>query len=225
MGRRRYYSRKGFGKEIYAGLILGILVLIKEILMYIEENPTIVLTGAALIVVGILLKIYIDNQQKIKEKQRKQEYLRSCNSINNLLAKFKDKPIDFESYVANIFDCLGYRTEVTKASGDCGKDIIMYKNNKKYVVEVKLYKVTSKIGRDKVQKLHSALIDTNADKAVFVTTSEFTKEASEFAHKHGIVLIKGHDLVRLIEKAVSEDEFAELSNGFKPTFIIDELFE
>ena len=46
---------------------------------------------------------------------------------------------EFEEEVARVFELNGYKTKVTKKSGDGGIDIIMYKNNYKYAVQCKHY--------------------------------------------------------------------------------------
>lgn len=224
MGRRKYYSRKNLGKEMYAGLLIGTLLIIREILIFIQENPQINFTVAVLIALGIVLKLYFDYQNRLKEEQRKQEHLRSCRSIIHLLNMFKSNPIAFESYVADVFSNLGYKTEVTKATNDGGKYIIMYKDGIKYVMEVKLYSENNKIGREKLQKLQGAMIDSDADKSIFVTTSKFTKESIDYGEKHGIILIDGHKLIKLIEKGIGE-EFSHVNSEVNTVTRIQNLFE
>lgn len=98
----------------------------------------------------------------------------------------------------------------------------MYKDNYKYVVEVKLYNPTHKISRGKIQKLHSAMIDCNADEAVFVTTSDYTKNSIQYANKHGIRIINGNRLVELINKAIGEPK--DIDDNYDP-YDLSWLFE
>ena len=76
----------------------------------------------------------------------------------------------------------------------------MFKDGKKSIVEVKLYAIGNKIGREKIQKLHSAMIDSKACEAYFVTTSEFTANAIEYAQKFGIQLIDGEALANMVQE-------------------------
>lgn len=145
-------------------------------------------------------------EKEIKER----EFLRRCNNINELLHMYKDKPYEFEKHVAFIFNKLGYKTKVTKATGDGGKDIIMHKDGKKCVVEVKLYATNRKISEDKIRKLHSAKIECEADDAFFVTTSDFTKQAIKLAEKVNIMLINGHKLVSLTDRCISPEDVKEV---------------
>lgn len=124
--------------------------------------------------------------------------LERTRTINGLYREFASAPHDFEKYVANLYSHLGYNTMVTKGSNDGGKDIVMTKDGLKYVVEVKLYGNYDKIGREKIQKLHSAQIIEKADRAIFVTTSEFTKPAIEYAESIGMDLVNADKLIKLI---------------------------
>ena len=76
----------------------------------------------------------------------------------------------------------------------------MTKDGNKSIVEVKLYSIGNKIGREKIQKLHSAMIDCKADYAYFVTTSDFTSNAVEYAKKFGIRLINGDSLAKMVQE-------------------------
>jgi len=144
-------------------------------------------------------------RQYRKEKQKDKAYIAAEKTIEMLREEFRGKPTKFENYTAEVFKSAGYEdVTVTQASNDGGKDLIMYKNEKKYVAEVKLYHPACKISRERIQKLHSAMLDCEADRAVFVTTSDFTDPAVVYAGKHGIELVNGYLLgrwIRLLEEA------------------------
>ncbi len=65
------------------------------------------------------------------------------------------------------------------------------------------------------------MIDSAADKAIFVTTSKFTKESIDYGQKHGIILIDGKSLVKLIDKALGEDEFSHINNETNSILMIE----
>lgn len=141
------------------------------------------------------------------ERMKNKEYLEANKTTELLLKEFHNKPILFESYAAAVFESVGYeQVTVTKAVNDGGKDLIMYKNEKKYVAEAKLYQPEYKISRERIQKLHSAMLDSDADGACFVTTSDFTKNAVVYAGKHGIDLINGYLLGRFVQLSEREDK-------------------
>ena len=125
---------------------------------------------------------------------------RHFSRIEKLLKKFESCPLDFERFIADIYKMKGFKTEVTGGSGDGGKDIIMYKGHHKYAVEVKLYKQHHKVDRERIQKLHSAMIDIEADRGIFVTTSDFTEPAYDYAEKYYITTINGTELSKLMKK-------------------------
>lgn len=54
------------------------------------------------------------------------------------------------------------------------------------------------VGRPDIQQFKGALADQVAKKGVFITTSNFSKEAVESAKKSGIVLIDGSKLTSLM---------------------------
>ncbi len=97
-------------------------------------------------------------------------------------------PREFEELVAEIFDRQGFDVELTKATRDGGKDIIAIQSNMgiklKYIVECKRYAMHNKVTLDVVQRLYGVKMAEKANKAILVTTSSFTKDASKFASQH-----------------------------------------
>ncbi len=97
---------------------------------------------------------------------------------------------EFEEYVANLYKKLGYTIEkVTKKSGDQGADVIAYKDNKKYVIQVKFY--NNPVGNKAVQEVVGAIGMYKADKGIVVTNSTFTPSAIELALANNIELVDG----------------------------------
>jgi restriction system protein len=86
---------------------------------------------------------------------------------------------EFERLCKNIFEELGYgRVELQPLSGDGGKDLIIYGQQGKIVVECKHQPNTS-IGRPIIQKLHSAVISEGASMGIVVTSGKFSAQALE----------------------------------------------
>lgn len=98
-------------------------------------------------------------------------------------------PKDFEDAISYLFERDGYSTKQTPYSKDRGFDIIVYKYGKKYLIECKRYTKGNKIGRPELQRFYGAVKSERAIGGFFVTTSEFTKDAIEFANKMKIELI------------------------------------
>lgn len=106
--------------------------------------------------------------------------------------------VQFEHYLAALFKGMGYKTEVTKASGDYGADLILVKNNEKTVVQAKRYK--SNIGIKAVQEISSARLHYQATSAWVVTNSNFTKAAVELAQSNNVRLIGREELIKTLSR-------------------------
>ena len=90
---------------------------------------------------------------------------------------------------------------VTKKSGDEGIDGIINQDKlglDKIYVQAKRW--NDNIGRPELQKFVGALSSKKSNKGIFITTSDFTKEAMEYANNlsHTIVLINGKNLTKLM---------------------------
>ena len=109
-------------------------------------------------------------------------------------------PRQFEEYVAQLYEAMGYKVEVTPLSNDKGTDIIMYKDGVKYAVQCKRYKGT--VGSPEIQAFIGSMTHYNADKGFFVTTGMFSFEAENMASKHPIKLVNRFDLVNMIIKVL-----------------------
>lgn len=108
-------------------------------------------------------------------------------------------PLDFEHFVADLWEQEGWETEVTKASDDCGVDVRAVKNEslvrQTAAIQVKCYADENKVGRDEVQQyLAIRTQDSDVDAAIIVTTSSFTRPAEDWAGEHGVRLFDGNDL-------------------------------
>ncbi|MBE5096759.1 restriction endonuclease [Bacillus thuringiensis] len=104
---------------------------------------------------------------------------------------------EFEQYLADLLKCLGFRTELTKGSGDQGADILGFKQNKKYVIQAKRYKST--VGTAAVQEVVAGKAFYDADESWVITNSTFTKGAVELASKTNTKLWDREKLSNLIE--------------------------
>ncbi len=94
----------------------------------------------------------------------------------------------FEELVAEIFEKRGFAVELTKATRDGGKDIIAISTymgiRMKYIIECKRYARDNKVSLDVVQRLYGVKVSENANKAILVTTSDYTRDAKKFGSQH-----------------------------------------
>ncbi len=95
---------------------------------------------------------------------------------------------DFEKLLAELLRDMGWEVELTKQTRDGGADILAYLNTDigrlLCLVEAKHYREDRKIGVDLVRTLYGTLCDAQANSAMLVTSSSFTKDAREFQQKH-----------------------------------------
>lgn len=112
--------------------------------------------------------------------------------------------LQFESYLKALLKELGYKSKVTSGSHDFGADIIMKNNRKKVVIQAKRYGYKNKVSLDAIQQIYTAKTYYNADQAVVITNSTFTKSASELAQACNVKLYDRYKLTDLINKLKPE---------------------
>lgn len=109
---------------------------------------------------------------------------------------------DFERLICCLLDAMEFRTELTKVSGDGGIDIVAVLDKPiiggKYLFQCKRYAPDNLVGASAVRDFYGAVTADRAVKGVFVTTSDFTPQAREFADKTGIELIAAAKLKALL---------------------------
>ncbi len=93
---------------------------------------------------------------------------------------------------------MGYDAKKTKSSGDFGVDVIAERDNKRIVIQVKQHK--NKITPREVQRTLGALHIYNADSAIFITTSDFTKSAREVENDAPIELWNKQILHQMVRR-------------------------
>jgi len=118
--------------------------------------------------------------------------------LKQIAKELKGKP--FESFVANLFQTMGYRTRVSPEGPDGGIDVVAYKDQ--LGLEPPIIKIQTKCSEDSVgDPVVSALygkVETS-EYGVLVTLGAYTKQAKHFARtKSNLRLIDGEELVEII---------------------------
>ena len=138
----------------------------------------------------------IIQQSKILKNDLKTELL---GLIKNNSPKF------FEQLVVDLLVAMGYGGSYQDAAQAIGKtndggiDGVISEDRlglDKIYIQAKRWENT--VGRPDIQQFKGALADQVAKKGVFITTSNFSKEAIESAKKSGIFLIDGDKLTSLM---------------------------
>jgi restriction system protein len=143
-------------------------------------------------------------------------------------------PARFEQLIVDLLIAMGYGggdqsmgTRIGK-SGDGGIDGVINEDAlglDAVYVQAKRYAPENKVGRPALQAFVGSLTGEGATKGVFVTTSDFSREAADYVHRvqQRIILINGVRLARLmiayevgvrarqsfVLKSVDEDYFSE----------------
>ena len=117
--------------------------------------------------------------------------------------------VAFEGVIRDLFRKMGFRAEMTKASGDGGIDIEAVLDKPiiggRYLTQCKRLAAGSLIGSPTIREFYGALTaDRKAAKGIFITTSGFTAQALEFAEGLAIELIDGARLTRLLSEYAGE---------------------
>lgn len=102
---------------------------------------------------------------------------------------------EFEFACAEIMGRQGWRTRVTKGSGDQGVDLIAERNGIKVAVQCKMY--SGVVGNGAVQEVYSGKSFYGADIGIVVTTSGFTSSAKELARALDVYLLHESQLTEL----------------------------
>ncbi len=109
------------------------------------------------------------------------------------------KGYDFELFVADLLNAMGYRTLVSNQGGDSGIDITAYKDELPPRILVQVKSQDGDIKEATIQSLKGAMRE--GDYGLFVTLSSYTKNAQKYLDSTPIIRgINGSELVELILK-------------------------
>lgn len=108
------------------------------------------------------------------------------------------KGYDFEDFVANVLEAMGYKTKISQHGGDGGRDIIAYQGElqlpPRIVVQAKSQ--DSNISSSLVRDLKGAMRE--GDYGFFVALSDYSKDAKEYLEQNPIIRgINGVQFVKL----------------------------
>lgn len=128
--------------------------------------------------------------------------------------------IEFEQFITQLLRAMGFRTQITKASGDGGIDIVAILDKPitggRYLFQCKRFAPRSPVGAAIVREFYGAVsADRKAKKGILITTSDFTIQAKEFAGEVGIELIDGQRLSNLIAEYGSPESQKRLGSPDK----------
>jgi restriction system protein len=124
-------------------------------------------------------------------------------------------PFDFEHFVARLLQEMGYKTEVTKKTGDYGTDIIAKKGNKLIAVQCKRHNEKNLVGNKLIQQLLGSMNFYHATQCIFVTTSYYTKPAITQAQNAPIELWDKDTFHNLVKKHLLNLDIDQIFNAIE----------
>ena len=112
--------------------------------------------------------------------------------------------VEFESLIKALLIEMGFQAELTGVTGDGGIDIVAMLDRPfcggKYIFQCKRYAEDNLVGSPAVRDFYGAVTADRAVKGIFITTSDFTSQAKEFASQTGIELVNRGRLNQLLEE-------------------------
>jgi restriction system protein len=106
-----------------------------------------------------------------------------------------DNGHDFEHWVAAKLEQAGWTASVTQASGDDGVDVIAEREGLSVAVQCKRFK--GSVGNKAVQEVYSGMKHMQLDRAVVISTGQYTKAAKNLARTTGVLLLSEYDILHL----------------------------
>jgi len=104
--------------------------------------------------------------------------------------------IEFEREMAKLFQLVGFKVELTKATGDGGIDLILYHEDRKIAVQCKRY--NKDVGPHTIRDLWGTMHHLGYDEGCIATTAYFTDGVKDFARNKPIFLINMTDILETI---------------------------
>ena len=180
-------------------VLIGIIIAV-NILIYIFQNP---LAFWVLVGLGIGLFMLRRYERNMAFDQGQQQYTENKRlSPEEILEELHQiSPPEFEQVVEVIMQRKGYQqVQRVGGSGDLCVDVqALNRRGEKTVVQCKRYAAMRKVSSKEMQQfIGMASVEHKAKWGIYVTTSSYTKDARNLGEKHGIELIDGVKLVKIL---------------------------
>lgn len=121
--------------------------------------------------------------QVVTDLSNRKSRIRWFFSKKKILDLQRLTPSEFESYTAELFRALGYKTRVVGGVGDGGIDVEAEKDGVVHYIQCKKF-ITRQVPVGAVRDFYGAIADKlNGGKGYFITTNVFTLDAEKFAEE------------------------------------------
>ncbi len=207
--RRAFFSATDHGKQVLnSGLKSIDINYLKKIPVFLEAREKSIEKDEETSSIEPLTDILGNNTPD--EVMRSASRALNATLGNDILDRLRlSKPAFFERVVVQLLLAMGYGGTLAQAgkaigkSGDNGVDGVIDQDTlglDRVYVQAKRYAEDVTVGAGDIRDFFGSLDMHKATKGLFVTTSSFTKSATETAEKLGkrIVLIDGRDLTKLM---------------------------
>ena len=128
---------------------------------------------------------------------------------------------DFEHFVGDLWERMGWTCEVSQESVDAGVDVVAKKSNpypQKELIQAKRYGPNTTVGGPDIQQYASLKHqESGVDSVVVVTSNSFTRAAEERANELNVKLVDGDGLVSMIDDLNAEDLVKQYASGVVKT--------
>lgn len=152
--------------------------------------------------------------KKFEEKQRKKglvkfedkwgtpEQIKKWKEVNYGIDKnfMNLSHFQFEKFVAELFEKMGYNTTVTRKTGDFGVDVIAKDKHDTIAIQVKQNRAGNNVSNIIVQNILGSMWKVKANKSIIITTSDFTVQAKEQAQEAPVELWNLRTLKQIVRK-------------------------
>jgi len=111
----------------------------------------------------------------------------------------------FEQLIQELLLKMGFEAELTEVTGDGGIDIVATLNRPfcggTFLFQCKRFNETNTVGSPTLREFYGAVsAHRTVNKGIFITTSDFSTQAREFAEANNIELVNGQGLQQLLEE-------------------------
>jgi len=109
---------------------------------------------------------------------------------------------EFEEFIGKYLMHLGYAIEPTPRTGDRGIDFHAWKADGSEYAIVQCKNWSNPVGAREVRDLYGTMMAHKADRAILITSSDFTRQAREFAALcDDVVLVSGSTLIQTLHRS------------------------
>jgi HJR/Mrr/RecB family endonuclease len=138
-----------------------------------------------LCILGAILIAVLDRQ----DRKRREERVRALevDDVDHMTGR------EFEVYLKQLLQFLGYHVTSTKSTGDLGVDLVATKGSDKYAIQAK--RLTTNVSRRAVSDAVAGMHHYGCNKSMVITNSYYTKGARELAQSTNCQLIDRDQLV------------------------------